>query len=108
MPFNFKNVIVSARPMTIADEDTATTIAALVRPDPNGFILIKHLTFAEFQVAAEITQADGTPADWPIPHITADDPPADVQAAYAAWQQVPRAFVRKWRAELERAEEAAL
>jgi hypothetical protein len=101
VPFKFKDSTISARPLSIADDDAATEIGMLARPTPDSPLQIRHVTFGEFQVAAEI---DG---DWPIPRVTEKDDLAAVKAAYDAWRALPRSFPRQWIDELNRVENAA-
>lgn len=101
MPFKYNGCTISARALTIADDDAATEIGMMARPTPESPYQVRHQTFAEFQVAAQI---DG---EWPIPHVTEKDDAATVQAAYAAWRDLPRTFPRLWVKELDAVEGAA-
>lgn len=96
--FEYKGAKISAQALTIGQDEDISNIASLVRTDANGFILVKHIRFAEFIVGAQI---EGDP---PIPIVSVDDSASAVQASYAAWRNLPRTFNTLWRAELERAE----
>lgn len=101
MSFKYNGATITARPLSIGDDEAATQIAMLVRPTPESPLLVRHVSFGEFQVAAEI---DG---EWPIPHISERDSLDTVQAAYAAWRKLPRTFPQQWIRELDAAEGAA-
>lgn len=101
MSFTYDGSTISARPLTIADDDAATEIGMMARPTPDSPLQVRHMTFGEFMVAAQI---DG---DWPIPHVNEKDDVGKVQAAYAAWRQLPRSFPRQWIRELDAVEGAA-
>lgn len=101
MPFTFRGAAISARALSIADDDAATELGMMARPTPDSPLQVRHLTFGEFMVAAEI---DG---DWSLPRVTAQSSAADVQAAYAAWRKLPRTFPQQWVRELNEAESAA-
>ncbi len=107
MPFNFNKCTITARPLTIADDDAATEIGMMARPSPDSPLQVRHMTFAEFQVAAEVTDDKGTPVAFTVPHVTASDDVAAVKAAYEAWRSLPRTFPRQWLNELNAVESAA-
>ncbi len=101
MPFTYKGATITARPLSIADDDAATEIGMMARPTPDSPLQVRHMTFSEFQIAAEIK------GDWPIPHVTASDDVAAVRVAYEAWRTLPRSFPQQWVKELNEAESAA-
>lgn len=101
MSFKFNGSTISAKALTIADDDAATEIGMLARPTPDSPLQVRHMTFAEFQVAAQIV------GDWPIPHVTEKDDEGAVKAAYAAWRSLPRTFPHQWVKELDAVEGAA-
>lgn len=101
MPFKFKGATITARALSISDDDAATEIGMMARPTPDSPLQVRHMTFSEFQVAAEIT------GDWPIPRVSAQDSAETVQAAYAAWRALPRTFPQQWVRELNEVEAAA-
>lgn len=101
MPFTFRGATIAARLLTIADDDDATQIGMMARPTPESPLQVRHMTFSEFQVAAQIE------GEWPIPRVTADDDVAAVKAAYEAWRALPRTFPRQWVNELNAVESAA-
>lgn len=103
MPFKFCDATISARPLTIADDDDVSVIAAALSDKP-GSLFVKHVRFAEFMVAAEFIGKDGQPGISPIPHVTENDDAQAIRAAYEAWRTLPRRFADEWRNELERAE----
>lgn len=98
MPFQFHNATIAARSLTIGEDEDATALALLVRADVSAPLLIKHVRFAEFMYAAEIT------GEWPLPRVTKDSPSADILACYAAWRGLPRTFAVRWQQELDSAE----
>lgn len=100
MPFTFKSSVISAHELTIGDDEDISNLAALVRPDPSGFVLIKHIRFAEFMYGADVQ------GEWPIPKVSAESTATEAQESYTAWRQLPRGFATQWKAELERAESA--
>lgn len=98
MGFQWGKATISAKELTIGDEEVISNIAALVSAEKNGFYLIKHGRFAEFQVGAVV---DG---DWPIPRVTEADTHEKVAAAYDAWRGLSRRFGRLWQAEVAASE----
>lgn len=103
MPFKFRGATISARPLSIADDDEVNLIAAAFT-DGDGRIFVKHVRFAEFQVAGGFTGEPGQPAVSPIPHVTSKDDPAKIRESYEAWRALPRRFADEWRKELARSE----
>lgn len=100
MPFQFNGSTISARVLTIGDDEEIGNLAALALGDGSGTILIKYYRFAEFMYGADIT------GDWPIPRVTSDSKFEDVSASYEAWRNLPRAFGARWREEIARADNA--
>lgn len=98
MSFQWAKSTVSARALTIGDDEDVSNLASLVRSDPNGYILVKHVRFAEFEIGAVIE------GEWPIPRVTPENSGEEVQQAYAAWRALPRAFAGLWQKELASAE----
>lgn len=99
MPFTHKGAIISARELSIGDDETISNLAALVKTDLQGFILVKHVRFAEYMIGHEVVSGDE-----PIPVVAENSPATDVQASYEAWRKLPRTFGTQWKAELERVE----
>lgn len=98
MPFEYNGATISAHAITIGEEEDASIIGGNVLTDPNGYVLVKHIRFGEYMVAHESDGAE------PVPLVTASSTPAEVQASYAAWRNLPRTFAVQWRAELTAAE----
>lgn len=96
MSFKWGSTTISAKALTIGDEEAISNIAALVGADKNGYYLIKHGRFAEFEVGAQI---DG---EWPIPRVSETDTHEAVAAAYEAWRNLSRRFGKLWQDELNR------
>jgi hypothetical protein len=95
MAFEWNGATISAKAMTIGDEEKLGTLVGKLTGTPSG-----RYRFAEFQAAALI---DG---DSPVRLLREDDPAELCQAAYEEWRKLPRKFLALWTETLNGVENA--
>lgn len=96
MSFEFKGATISARELTIEDEDRITALMLMLPSDESSATV--RYRFAEFMVGAQIEGA------FDLPIITIATPKPDILAAFQQWRKLPRRIVREWQAEVVAAE----
>lgn len=87
--FQWGEATISARELTIGDEDTLLRMAQNNR-FPEGALVNSADPFMRFMVTAEV---DGVP---PVPMVSDKDSLEDWQASYAVWLQLPARFKKQW------------
>lgn len=92
MSFTFQGATISARELTIGDDDD---IQRLISQLPPGAIINSGTPFLEFMVGAVIE------GDSPLPMVTPTSKASEIADAYEAWKRLPRSFMRLWRQEVE-------
>lgn len=95
MSFTFKGATISARALTIGDDNEIDLLCFRLGDDTSMYNAQK---WAEFVVGGVV---DG---ENPVPFVTAKDTSEEAQHSYAAWEKLPRDFVQKWKAELRKAD----
>lgn len=95
MPFEFGGATISARELSIEDDDQ---IARITNKLPDGAIVKSGTPFMEFMVGAQVT------GEFPVPFISADSTEDAIAVAYAAWRKLPRSFQNRWKQEVARAD----
>lgn len=98
MSFEWENATISARVMSIGDDDE---VARFTSKLPPRAIVNSGTPFMEFMVSAEIE------GESPIPMVTSDSKPDAIAAAYEAWKALPRSFLTLWRQEVMNADNPA-
>lgn len=94
--FTFKGATISARELTIGDEEDS--YALLEAAFPEGKRVVRVHTFILFLLAADIE------GDFPVPMLGANAKPEAYAEAYAEWRKLPRSFPALWEKELAAAE----
>lgn len=101
MSFTFNGATISARALTIADDDAIIQFWQPVGAAYPNATTRSVNRFGEFMLGASI---EGEP---PLPMVAPDSPADSIAASYAAWQKLPRSFAQRWDRELDAAENAA-
>lgn len=99
MSFTFKAATISARALTIADDNEIDLLCFRLGDDTNMYNAQK---WAEFVVAAQV---DGNN---PVPFASSKSTPEEARYSFRAWVSLPRSFMQSWRSELRSAEGSPL
>lgn len=97
--FEWKGATISARPLTIADEED---IGLLMEKLKDAGAAGGRYRFAEFMIGAIV--GTGTP---PVPMVNVRSDPDAIRASYETWRTLPRAFGQKWGALMQEVETRA-
>jgi hypothetical protein len=94
MSFEFKGATITARELTIAEDDQINRLFAVVAKIEPGATASGAQAFCEFQIAAEIE------GDFFIPRVTHQDEQETIAEAWRAWRKAPRRLLTLWEREL--------
>ena len=95
MPFNHNGATISARPLTIGDDNEIDLLSFRLNDETD---LYNAQKWAEFMVGAVVE------GDYPLPYVNSKSATEEARHSYAAWQNLPRGFMQKWKAELRKAD----
>lgn len=95
MPFEIDGITVSARKLSIGDNDD---IGDLLMKLPEAQRNTRMYRFLEFAIA-HVTEGGAI-----IPPLDGYSSAADIEAAYQAYRELPRTFQTQWQAELQAVE----
>lgn len=92
--FEYNGCKISARELTIADDDAITGFFDPISSSHPTASVLSVIRFGEFMLGAVI---DGDP---PLPMVTPQTPASEIGEAYRAWLALPRRFAVNWRKEV--------
>lgn len=95
--FEYKEAKITARPLTIADDNEIDLLCFRLGDDTSMYNAQK---WAEYLVAAEV---DG---ENPVPFASSKSTPEEARLSFAAWSKLPRSFAKQWAREMQVAEAA--
>lgn len=95
MPFEYKGAKISARPLTIGDDNEIDLLCFRLNDETD---LYNAQKWAEFVVGAVV---DG---ENPVPFVTSKSATEEARHSFAVWEQLPRPVIQKWKAELRKAD----
>ncbi len=95
MPFEYKGAKITARLLTIGDDNEIDLLCFRLGDDTSMYNAQK---WAEYLVAAEV---DG---ENPVPFASSKSAPDEARHSFAAWSKLPRSFGKQWAREMQATE----
>ena len=96
--FEYKGAKITARPLTIADDNEIDLLCFRLGDDTSMYNAQK---WAEYIVASSVESGEN-----PVPFVSSRDTQIEALASYAIWAKLPRSFIQAWKSEMQRAEAA--